>query len=148
MRESNGTVEGRSRLNESTWEGLEKEFSKGGTGSPLDDMLVGSSRVSSHSHHTTFCSIRIIELIVYSLLLSSRQDQRIPSSLVLLLPSLRFRRSSSNETFPLPQIPPLEQQHSLVSSKPTTERSVQRPKRPLVVHSSNRQNDKDSPLDS
>ena len=49
MRESNGTVEGRSRLNESTWEGLEKEFSKGGTGSPLDDMLVGSSRVSSHS---------------------------------------------------------------------------------------------------
>jgi len=90
MRESNGTVEGRSRLNESTWEGLEKEFSKGGTGSPLDDMLVGSSRVSSHSHHTTFCSIRIIELIVYSLLLSSRQDQRIPSSLVLLLSALSF----------------------------------------------------------
>ncbi|GAA6006938.1 hypothetical protein JCM11491_001447 [Sporobolomyces phaffii] len=41
------TLEGRSILNGSIWAGLEKEFASGGGGTPLDDILVGSSRTRS-----------------------------------------------------------------------------------------------------
>ncbi|GAA5912234.1 alkaline phosphatase [Sporobolomyces salmoneus] len=41
------TGERRSLLNESVWAGLEKEFWDGGGGTPLDDILVGSSRTRS-----------------------------------------------------------------------------------------------------
>jgi len=127
---SNGTVVGRSRLNESYWAGLEKEFDKGGsgTGSPLDSILVGSSRVRStyslylkHSLETDRLDSCIIQTRSTNSLITGK------SSLSLPLPSVLY------SFLFLSQIQQPVQQPSHVSSRLTTERSVSLPKRPLVV---------------